>query len=65
MMKYNEYPIKKLEDTILLSYNGPFKKHHNYTDEACLLELRKDILTTMPCDAKQNCYQQSLNSMIP
>ena len=27
MMKYNEYPIKKLEDTILLSYNGPFKKH--------------------------------------
>ena len=54
MMKYNEYPIKKLEDTILLSYNGPFKKHHNYTDEACLLELRKDILNhyALRCQAE-------------
>ena len=65
MMKYNEYPIKKLEDTILLSYNGPFKSIITIQMKHVYLSCARISSTTMPCDAKQNCYQQSLNSMIP
>lgn len=43
-MSPDEYSIKEIENTILLSYDALFGGQLNYTDEECLLKLRKSIL---------------------
>lgn len=39
-----DYSIRELESNIVMAYNGPFKKNHDYTDERCLLQVRRDII---------------------
>ena len=39
-----DYALQELEDQIIMSFDGPFSKHHNYTDERILLRVRRDII---------------------
>ncbi len=36
--------LKELEGQIIMSFDGTYNKHHNYTDERCLLEVRRRII---------------------
>ena len=39
-----DYALQILEEQIILAYNGPYAKHHDYTDERSLLQVRKNII---------------------
>lgn len=39
-----DYALQELEEQIILAYNGPYDKRHDYTNERCLLEVRKNII---------------------
>lgn len=36
--------MQKLEEQIINAYDGPISKSHDYTDERCLLEVRRNII---------------------
>lgn len=36
--------LQELEKQIIIAYDGPISKNHDYTDERCLLEVRKTII---------------------
>ena len=36
--------LQELEKQIIIAYDGPISKNHDYTDERCLLEARKNII---------------------
>ncbi len=36
--------LKGLEEQIIMSFNGPYSKHHDYTEERSLLQVRKNII---------------------
>ena len=39
-----DYALQELEEQIIMSYDGPFSKLHDYTNERCLLEVRRHII---------------------
>ena len=39
-----DYALQKLEEQIILVYNGPYAKRHDYTNERSLLQVRKNII---------------------
>ncbi len=39
-----DYALKELEEQIIIAYNGPISKSHDYTDEHCLLKVRRNII---------------------
>ena len=39
-----DYALQELEEQIIMSYDCPFSKLHNYTNERCLLEVRRHII---------------------
>ena len=39
-----DYALQELEEQIIMSFDGPFSKHYNYTDERSLLRVRRDII---------------------
>lgn len=36
-----DYALQELEEQIILAYNGPYAKRHDYTNERSLLQVRK------------------------
>ena len=41
-----DYALQELEEQIIMSFDGPFSKHHDYTDERILLQVRRDIINS-------------------
>lgn len=39
-----DYALQILEEQIILAYKGPYAKHHDYTDERSLLQVRRNII---------------------
>ena len=39
-----DYALQELEEQIINAYDGPISKSHDYTDERCLLEVRRNII---------------------
>ena len=39
-----DYALQELERRIIMVFDGPYSKEHNYTDERSLLRIRRDII---------------------
>ena len=39
-----DYALQELERRIIMVFDGPYSKEHNYTDERILLQVRRDII---------------------